>query len=194
MAPPEGSIFDPARKWEEEKESRRQARFELDEQEKAAVFADKQSKKGGGKKTTDKKKTTTTAEKIKLSNALDKDLKDHLRDLQKLSNLKTLKALQDVTCETTGGKINRMIKMLHLAVCDLKQGTVNASEAEVLDILWALEEMPSFKAADELVSAEKAAKKEDKSSEKDKKDSKKASLKKKLTGFFKPKADDASSK
>lgn len=188
MAPPEGSIFDPARKWEEEKESRRQARFEHDEQEKAAVFADKQSKKGGGKKATDKKKTTTTAEKIKLSNALDKDLKDHLRDLQKLSNLKTLKALQDVTCETTGGKINRMMKMLHLAVCDLKQGTVNASEAEVLDILWALEEMPSFKAADELVSAEKAAKKEDKSSDKDKKDSKKSSSKKK-DSKEEPKAD-----
>ena len=187
MAPPEGSIFDPARKWEEEKESRRQAKFEVDEQEKAAAVADKQSKKGG-KKTADKKKNT--AEKIKESNAADKDLKDHLRDLMKLSNLKTLKTLQEASCETMGGKINRMIKMLHLSVCDLKQGTVNASEAEVLDILWALEEMPSFKAADELVSAEKAAKKEDKSSDKDKKkDAKKSSSKKGAAKVEEPKND-----
>lgn len=180
MAPPEGSIFDPARKWEEEKESRRQAEYEVGEQEKAIAAADKLAKKGGKK--VDKKKNT--AEKIKESNAADKDLKDHQRDLMKLSNLKTLKALQDASCETMGGKINRMIKMLHLAVSDLKQGAVNASEAEVLDILWALEEMPAFQAAEALLSAEKAAKKEDKSSlksskTKETKDPKKKDSKKK---------------
>jgi ATP-dependent RNA helicase DDX60 len=169
MAPPEGSIFDPAKKWEEEKESRRQAKVEVDVQEKAAALTgEKQTKKGGsGKKGTEKKKTA--AEKIKESNAAEKDQKDYQRDLMKLSNLKTLKALQDASCETTGGRIHRMLKMLHISSCDLKQGAVNASEAEVLDILWALEEMPSFKAAEEFINAEKAAKKEDKSSEKDKK-------------------------
>merc|ERR1712176_1362521 len=109
---------------------------------------------------------------IKESNVADKLRKDHERDLMKLGNLRTLKTLQNTTCETTGGKIHRMIKMLHLAVCDLRQGTVNASEAEVLDILWALEEMSAFKAADKEVLQEKAAKKDAKEKDKEKKSSK----------------------
>jgi superfamily II RNA helicase len=175
MAPPEGSIFDPAKKWQEEKERRLLEAEDLAEKEKAAAAAEKKKGKKGEKK-------KSTADTIKENNAIEKDKKDHQRDLQKLSNLRTLKALQDVTCETTGGKIHRMIKMLHLAVCDLRQGSVNASEAEVLDILWALEEMQSFKEADELVQEEKALKKEQKQAEKsdkkgskkDKKDSKKS--------------------
>ncbi len=171
MSPPEGSIFDPARKWAEEKERRRASQPEAAEDEEG--LAAKKKKGGGG----EKKKST--ADTIKESNAAEKIRKDHERDLQKLSNLRTLKALQDATCETTGGKIHRMIKMRHLAACDLRQGAVTASEAEVLDILWALEEMPSFKGAEEEIAAEKAAKKDTKDSEKDdkksssKKDSKK---------------------
>jgi len=131
MAPPEGSIFDREKKGEEEKERRRLA---VSDGEKAAVAAEKK-KASGAKKETKK----TAADAIKANNAADKLKKEHERDLQKLSNLKTLRALQDTTCETTAGKIHRMIKMMHLAVCDLRQGAVNASEAEVLDILWALE-------------------------------------------------------
>ena len=174
MAPPEGSTFDPARKWEEEKEIRRIAGAAQDAADAATIAAEKLQKKG--KKTVEKKKST--ADKIKESNAIEKDLKDHQRDLQKLSNLKTLKALQDTVCETTGGKIHRMIKMLHLTVCDLRQGSVSASEPEVLDILWALEEMKAFKEADEEVLAEKAAKKEQKESEKEDKKSTKKDIKK----------------
>lgn len=177
MAPPEGSIFDPAKKWEEEKERRRSA---LMAGQKAAAAAEKtNANKKGGKKGGEKKKST--AETIKESNAADKLKKDLDRDLQKLSNLRTLKALQDTVCETVSGKIHRMIKMLHLAVCDLRQGSVSASEAEVLDILWALEEMKSFQSADEEVNQEKAAKKEakerEKSDKKDKKKDKKSSKK-----------------
>mmetsp|Transcript_3270 Transcript_3270/g.7628 ORF Transcript_3270/g.7628 Transcript_3270/m.7628 type:complete len:1263 (+) Transcript_3270:148-3936(+) len=169
MAPPVGSIFDPAVKWEEEKERRRIAIGLKDSEEAAAAAASKSNKKGGGSK------KKSTADSIKESNAADKLKKDHERDLQKLSNLRTLQALQQTTCDTNSGKIHRMIKMLHLAVCDLRQGTVGASEAEVLDILWALEEMKAFKSADEEVAKEKAAKKEEKkddkkSSKKDKKD------------------------
>ena len=177
MAPPEGSIFDPAKKWEETKEKRDRALKE-EEEEKAAEEAanGKNKKKAGGKGKNTKKQST--ADSIKESNAADKDKKEHQRDLQKLSNLRTLKALQEAVCETPSGKINRMLKMLHLAVSDLKQGSVNSSEAEVLDILWALEEMPVFKSADEAITAEKASKKESKEKEKedkkkDKKDSKK---------------------
>lgn len=169
MAPPVGSIFDPAVKWDEEKETRRVAAEQKDNEEATAAASAKVAKKksGGGKKGTEKKKT----ESIKESNAADKMKKDHERDLQKLSNLRSLKALQETTCDTNSGKIHRMIKMLHLAVSDLRQGTVGSSEAEVLDILWALEEMPSFKSADEEVAKEKAAKKEEK--KEDKKTSKK---------------------
>jgi ATP-dependent RNA helicase DDX60 len=187
MAPPQGSIFDPATKWEEEKERRR---VEAEKKEKgtseanaAAAVVKKGGKGGGGvggKKGNEKKKST--ADTIKETNAVEKMKKDHTRDLEKLSNLKTLKALQDTTCDTTSGKIHRMIKMLHLAVCDLRQGIVGATESEVLDVLWALEEMPSFKTADEEILKEKAAKKEEKKDEakadkksvkKDKKTSKK---------------------
>lgn len=182
MAPPEGSIFDPAKKWVEEKERRRALKAEEDVVAQEKLTADKKKGSGGGGggggggKKGEKKKST--ADTIKEMNAAEKLKKDLDRDLQKLSNLKTLKALQDTTCETKSGKIHRMIKMLHLAVCDLRQGSVNSSEAEVLDILWALEEMSSFKSADAEVTMEKAAKKEEKTStkddkKKDKKDDKK---------------------
>ena len=177
MAPPKGSIFDPAIKWEQEKEARRQAQIQADAAEEAAKAAEKAAaKKGGGKK--EKAKKVSTADAIKSTNAAEKEKKDHERDLQKLSNLRTLRALQDATCETTSGKINRMLKMLHLAVSDLKQGSVNSSEAEVLDILWALEEMSSFAKAEAEIAAEKSAKKSAKEAEKeDKKKSKKDSKK-----------------
>eukprot|EP00980_Cylindrotheca_fusiformis_P018838 scaffold6276_cov138-Cylindrotheca_fusiformis.AAC.25 len=178
MAPPSGSIFDPAIKWEEEKERRRiEAEKDNEEKAAAAAAAAKNKKKGGGKKQ-DKKKST--ADSIKESNAAEKIKKDLTRDLEKLSNLRTLKLLQETTCDTMSGKIHRMIKMLHLAVCDLRQGAVGSSEAEVLDILWALEEMAVFKTADDEVFREKEAKKmekkgdkkDDKKSKKDKKDKK----------------------
>jgi hypothetical protein len=173
MAPPEGSIFDPAKKWEEEKNRRRSA----DATALAIEAAEKEKiKKGsGGKKGAEKKKST--AESIKETNQVEKLKKDLERDLQKLSNLKTLKALQETSCATSAGKIHRMLKMLHLAVCDLRQGLVNSSEAEVLDILWALEEMDVFTKADAEVSLEKASKK-DSSKDKDKGDKKKDAKKK----------------
>jgi hypothetical protein len=169
MAPPEGSIFDPAKKWGEEKERR--------ERLTATAGAEKEPKddKKKAPKKNDKKKSTADA--IKESNAVEKSKKDLERDLMKLSNLRTLKTLQDSTCDTPLGKIHRMIKMLHLAVSDLKLGSVGSSEAEVLDILWALEEMPSFKNAEAEISAEKKNKKDSKEDEKkSKKDSKKVSI------------------
>ena len=136
MAPPAGSIFDPALKWEEEKE----ARLVVAENEAEAAAKEKEKKKGGKKK----EKKQSAADAIKESNAIDKIKKDLDRDLMKLSNLKTLKTLQDATCDTPLGKIHRMLKMLHLASTDLKKGSFGASEAEVLDILWALEEMVGY--------------------------------------------------
>jgi superfamily II RNA helicase len=170
MAPPEGSIFDPAKKWEEEQERRKRLT--------AATEAEsKEDKKKNVKKNT---KKTSTADAIKESNAAEKSKKDLERDLMKLSNLRTLKALQDANCDTPLGKIHRMVKMLHLAVSDLKQGSVGSSEAEVLDILWALEEMTSFKNAESEISAEKKNKKDSKDDDKkSKKDSKKDSKKEK---------------
>ena len=167
MAPPEGSIFDPARKWEEEKDRRSRAI----QTEGDADAKDEKKKSGGGAKKNTKKQSTADA--IKESNAADKSKKDLERDLMKLSNLRTLKTLQDASCDTPLGKIHRMIKMLHLAVSDLKTGAVGASEAEVLDILWALEEMPLFKSSEEEIAAEKASNKESKGDDNKAKDSKK---------------------
>jgi hypothetical protein len=180
MAPPTGTIFDPAQKWEEEKERRRVEAEKQDAADTAAAAAasNKAKKSGKGKKGNEKKKST--ADTIKESNAAEKMKKDHYRDLEKLSNLRTLKVLQETSCDTTSGKIHRMIKMLHLAVCDLRQGVLGSSEAEALDILWALEEMPDFKSSDGEIAIEKEAKKQgkkeekkaDKKSKKDKKDKK----------------------
>ena len=170
MAPPEGSIFDPEKKWKEEKERRDKAASET-------AAADEKQKEADKKKPKKNAKKQSTADAIKESNAVEKSKKDLERDLMKLSNLKTLKALQDSTCDTPLGKIHRMIKMLHLAVSDLKQGSVGSSEAEVLDILWALEEMATFKNAEAEISAEKKSKKDSKDDEKkSKKDSKKVCI------------------
>ena len=168
MAPPEGSIFDPAKKWHEEKERR----------DRQAVTADAAAEAKEDKKKPKKNaKKQSTAESIKESNAVEKSKKDLERDLMKLSNLKTLKTLQDANCDTPLGKIHRMVKMLHMAVSDLKQGNFGSSEAEVLDILWALEEMPTFKNAEIEISAEKKSKKDSKEDgKKSKKDSKKVSV------------------
>ena len=46
----------------------------------------------------------------------EKAKKDLDRDLQKLANVKSLKALQDAFCDTKSGQIHRMLKMLHFAV------------------------------------------------------------------------------
>jgi len=190
MAPPSGSIFDPGARWEEEKERRRLKAVATAETEDAAAAKKKGKGGGGGGKKDNKKKPT--ADSIKESNAAEKAKKDLVRDLEKLSNLRTLKSLQDTTCDTNSGKIHRMIKMLHLCVCDLRQGAVNATEAEVLDILWALEEMKAFKDADEEISKEKSAKKEDKKDDKkkdDKKDKKKDDKKDKKKDDKKDKKD-----
>jgi ATP-dependent RNA helicase DDX60 len=172
MAPPEGSIFDPVKKWEEEKARRRKA--QVVEEEKIAI---EKKNKSGNKKGGAADKKMSSADTIKLEKVAEKIKEDHERDLQKLSNLHTLRALQEAACETFIGKTHRIMKMLHLAASDLKKGAVNATEAEVLDILWALEEMESFKSADNELKAEKAAKKDakDDSKKDSKKDSKNSS-------------------
>jgi len=169
MAPPEGSIFDPVKKWDEEKERRKVSLLKEKKTEKS-------EKKKFGKKNKEKKQTA--AESIIESNLNEKLKKDHKTDLQKLSNLRTLRALQEASCETDSGKIHRMVKMLHLSVCDLKEGSVNSSEAEILDILWALEEMPTFVPSEKELEKEKMLKKEQKAEEKSKKKDKKDSKKK----------------
>jgi hypothetical protein len=99
MAPPEGSIFDPAIKWDEEKERRSQAA----KTEAADAEAAKEKKKssGGGKKNAKKQ---SAADAIKESNAAEKVKKDLERDVMKLSNLRTLKTLQGASCDTPLGK------------------------------------------------------------------------------------------
>jgi len=174
MAPPEGSIFDPSSVWERQKELDRQKQgADADAAAKENEDRKKKGGGGGGKKQGAKKGGGISAADIKASNTAEKDTKDLQRDLQKLSNLRTLKALQDAKCETNSGKINRMIKMLHMAVSDLKIGAVGSSEAEVLDILWALEEMAVFKDSEELILQEKALKKEEKETERSSKSGKK---------------------
>jgi hypothetical protein len=168
MAPPEGSTFDPAKKWAEEKERRERAKLKVEETLKQeSEESDKKKKSSGQKKGGGKKSSGgISAADIKAKNVLDMGEKDYEQDMQKLSNLKTLVALQNSKCETAPGKVNRMIKMLHLAVSDLKNGSVTASEAEVLDILWALEEMGSFQNSENLLSLDKAQRKEEKESDK----------------------------
>jgi hypothetical protein len=179
MAPPEGSIFDPARKWAEERERRAEMSEEVGTNNGDTAPTSSSDKKKASSKKVLAKPLKVTADTIKESNQAEKLKKELERDVQKLSNLRTLKALQETSCDTSHGKVHRMIKMLHIAVCDLKQGVVGSSEAEILDILWALEEMEDFQRADEEVSKEKAAKKDAKDDDKDDKKSSKKDTKKK---------------
>jgi hypothetical protein len=75
-----------------------------------------------------------------------------------------------------------MIKMLHLAACDWRRGAVGSTEAEGRDVLWALEEMPAFKSADDQIALEKASKDD---INKVKKDGKTRLLSKKLPAMLK---------
>ena len=85
--------------------------------------------------------------------------KVHVKDIEKMSNNNSLESLQAAKVDTTFGKLQRMLKMLHMSVVDLKQGKESGSEEEVFDILWALEEMDIFREAEEELAEEKAAKK-----------------------------------
>ena len=128
MAPPEGSIFDPARKWSEEKERRRLELQATTQALAAAKLAESKKKK--------KPKAKSTADSIRENNDAEKAKKDLDRDLQKLANVKNLKSLQESSCETKSGQIHRMLKMLHFAVSDKKQATLDSSEAEILDMTF----------------------------------------------------------
>ena len=72
MAPPEGSIFDPARKWEEERERRRVKDQVAQAQIDADIAAAKATKKKGKKPT----KGKSTADSIKESNQAKKAKKE----------------------------------------------------------------------------------------------------------------------
>ena len=84
--------------------------------------------------------------------------KSHDKDEQKMSNNTTLASLQRAKVDTDIGRLQRMLKMLEIAGNNLKAGKENASEEELFDILWALEEMESFKVACEEVKLKKADK------------------------------------
>jgi ATP-dependent RNA helicase DDX60 len=84
-----------------------------------------------------------------------------------------------------------MITMLHLAACDWRRGAVGSTEAEVLDVLWALEEMPAFKSADDQIALEKASKDDIKKVQKDGKKDPKKDGKEKDSKASKKEANDA---
>ncbi|GMI28936.1 hypothetical protein TeGR_g13296, partial [Tetraparma gracilis] len=89
------------------------------------------------------------------ANNKDKAKKSHEKDAQKMSNNTTLASLQKAKVDTDTGKLQRMLMMLKISVENLKAGKENASEEEMFDILWALEEMSIFKMADEELKARK---------------------------------------
>jgi hypothetical protein len=52
------------------------------------------------------------------------------------SNNNSLESLQAAKVDTDFGKLQRMLKMLHMSVLDLKQGKESASEEEVSAYVW----------------------------------------------------------
>ncbi len=173
MGPPEGSIFDPRTVWDAEKEKRKlaaeaaAAAAEVSDpgapkpvdpslsKSQAAAARKAEKDKAKAKKNEPK---LSKAEQIKLANAEKQAKKSHGKDVEKMSNNNSLEALQNTKVDTDTGKLQRMLKMLHLAVHHLTRGDKNASEEEVFDILFALEEMKIFKDAEEELEKEKKGK------------------------------------
>jgi len=96
---------------------------------------------------------------IKLQNSKRMNQKVHIKDIEKMSNNNSLESLQAAKVDTDFGKLQRMLKMLHMSVIDMKQGKECGSEEEVFDILWALQEMDTFTDAEAEIVADKAARK-----------------------------------
>ena len=137
-----------------------------------------------------------------LNNSKRLNKKSHDKDIEKMSNNNSIDALQDVKVETASGKLQRILKMLELAVAAFKSGKTSGEEevsvakgdlhkvvssnpalrsscsllppSQVFDILWALEESPGFAAAEKELSDEKAKKKLEKKAAKSSSSSKKS--------------------
>lgn len=220
MGPPDGSIFDPKKTWESEKplyEAQKEAEAkalagEFDVEEvvekveevtlgKAKSAKEKAEEKKERKAQQDAKKALKNAKAGKISKAemiakndKKKENSVHKADIERMKNNNTIDLLLDAKVSTVTGQLQRMLKMLSIAVSAKDRGKSGSSEEEVLDILWALEEMEVFRAADEEIArdkdlrkalkkkakeAEKEAEKEAKDGKKDKKGEKKDKKKKK---------------
>ncbi|GMH65194.1 hypothetical protein TL16_g04139 [Triparma laevis f. inornata] len=209
MGPPDGSIFDPKKTWESEKplyEAQKEAEAkalagEFDVEEvvekveevtlgKAKSAKEKAEEKKERKAQQDAKKALKNAKAGKISKAemiakndKKKENSVHKADIERMKNNNTIDLLLDAKVSTVTGQLQRMLKMLSIAVSAKDRGKSGSSEEEVLDILWALEEMEVFRAADEEIARDKdlrkALKKKAKDGKKDKKDEKKDKKKKK---------------
>ncbi|GMI14247.1 hypothetical protein TrVE_jg1141 [Triparma verrucosa] len=209
MGPPDGSIFDPKKTWEAEKplyEAKKEAEEkalagEFDVEEVAEVVAEvtvgkaktakeKAEDKKERKARQDAKKAEKNSKAGKLSKAemiakndKKKENSVHKADIERMKNNNTIDLLLDAKVSTVTGQLQRMLKMLSIAVSAKERGKSGSSEEEVLDILWALEEMEVFRAADEEIARDKdlrkALKKKLKEAEKEGKDGKKDKDKKK---------------
>ncbi|GMI25906.1 hypothetical protein TeGR_g10093 [Tetraparma gracilis] len=156
MAPPDGSIFDPRVAWASEKPLflSREANLAAPALPAAAAAAVPKKEK--------KKKALSKKELMMAENSKRLEKKSHEKDAEKMANNKSMSSLQSASTTTTIGKLQRMLKMLSIAVQDIKGGKASASQEEMFDILWALEELPVFKSAGEELEREKRAKKEEK--------------------------------
>jgi hypothetical protein len=135
MAPPDGSIFDPRVAWASEKPLflSREANLAAPALPAAAAAAVPKKEK--------KKKALSKKELMMAENSKRLEKKSHEKDAEKMANNKSMSSLQSASTTTTIGKLQRMLKMLSIAVQDIKGGKASASQEEMFDILWALEEL-----------------------------------------------------
>ena len=138
----QGSIFDPQIVWNKEKpefeaqQQKLKAEAEgkpaaLDEKMGALDIAGKKGKKdkskskggksnkGGGKK---------SAEDIKAENLKRQELNEHKVDIERMKNNNSIESLLKADVKTVTGKLQRVLKMLDIAVNALKNGKDNSSE------------------------------------------------------------------
>jgi len=162
MGPPPGSMFDPRVVWEKEKPAylaklKGEAAAALTPTGSTPAPAQRQprakTKKGSNKK-------ATKAELI-AQNSKRLEKKSHAKDSEKMENNNCLESLQNSTVETGVGKLQRMLKMLHITVAEFEAGG-GAGEEEIFDILWALEKIPAFTQASEELALEKQRRKTEK--------------------------------
>jgi len=164
MGPPSGSVFDPRVVWEKEKP------LYLQRKSGQGPAASNPSTPAAREKSEKSKKSKSASkisksEQMILNNSKRLSKKSHDKDVEKMSNNNSIESLRDIKVETSSGKLQRMLKVLDLAVAAYRSGKTSGEE-ELFDILWALEEMEGFADAEKELSDDKAQKKAEKKASK----------------------------
>ena len=122
MGPRRDSLFDPRIAWEQEKP------LYLARMSGAVAKKKEEPQSAAAKKASSRVKAVklSKSDMIKLNNSKRMEKKVHGKDIEKMKSNNSLESLQNAKVDTEVGKLQRMLKMLHMAVTDYKAGKQSA--------------------------------------------------------------------